>query len=94
MARSKEGKKDEFYLSEIRSLRKENKSLKQRVKQLEKAQHIFEEKLEPEEVEPEQFVSKLQHCKACGKGKLIEFEIMGKCYGTCNVCQERVKLRG
>ena len=91
MARSKEGKKDEFYLSEIRSLRKENKSLKQRVKQLEKAQHIFEEKLEPEEIEPP--VSKLTTCDDCFKGKFIEFDLMDKTYGTCNVCGFRKRLR-
>lgn len=91
MAKPKEGKKDEFYLSEIRSLRKENKSLKQRIKQLEKAEHIFEERLDPEEIEPP--VQKLHTCESCGKGKLIEFEIMNKVYGTCNVCSERVRLK-
>ena len=91
MAKPKEGKRDEYYLSEIRSLRKENKALHQRVKQLEKAQHIYEERLDPEEIEPVKH--KFTTCSDCAKGKYIEFEIMGRTYGTCNICNHRERLK-
>lgn len=32
-------------------------------------------------------------CHECGKGFMDEFEIVGKVYGTCNVCGHRERLK-
>lgn len=34
-----------------------------------------------------------QSCDNCGKGKYNEFEIMDKVFGTCDVCEDRKKLK-
>jgi predicted RNase H-like nuclease (RuvC/YqgF family) len=71
---------DEYYRGLIRELEKENKSLKRRVKELEKKEHMFEDRSQEEELSydtedthPKIFKS-ANICLECGKGKLKEFE--------------------
>ena len=90
MAKSREGKDSEFYLSQIRSLKKENKQLQQRLKVLERKEHIFDQPpLEAEDFAPPEPLQR--KCDSCGKGTLEVFEIIGKVFSTCNVCGERKK---
>lgn len=32
-------------------------------------------------------------CLECGKGIYQEFEILDKCFGTCNICEHRKRLK-
>jgi regulator of replication initiation timing len=82
----------EHLRGENKSLRSENRNLKRRLRQLEKKEHLLEttDYEEPEEIT----VTKLITCDDCGKGHYEEFEIMGKIFGTCNVCGHRKKLHG
>lgn len=94
MARSKHAKPDEELLGELRGLRKLVKSLRQRIKQLEKKEHVFDQEMsvagEPEELP----VGKQKLlCLDCGKGTYDEYELMDKIYGTCNVCGYRKRLK-
>ena len=93
--------------SEIEHLRGENKellkqvkSLKQRLKQLEKREHLIEDN-PPQDIEfstDNEDTMYHPHLKAipcddCGKGTFIEYEIMGKIIGTCGVCGNRKRLK-
>lgn len=94
MARSKHAKPDEELLGEIRSLNKLVKSLRQRIKQLEKQEHIFEQELstagEPEELP----IGKQQVlCEDCSKGYYLELDLNGKIYGTCQTCGYHKRLK-
>jgi len=92
LARSKEARKDEYYLSEIRQLKKLVKSLRQRIRQLEKNEQIFEDSQDDTEDLPVG-TQPILPCLSCGKGKLETFEIVGKIYATCNVCGDRTRLK-
>lgn len=89
MAKTKHSKPEEHFLGQIRELKKENKSLKQKLRMLEKREHLTETTPdEPEEVEPKAVI-----CKECFKGKLEILEIVGKVFGTCKTCGHRIKLK-
>ncbi len=63
--------------------------------QVQKYKHITEPDTE-EEIEERQeteVVHKGVPCENCGKGFYKEFEIMGKIFGTCNICEDRKKLK-
>jgi len=92
LARSKEARKDEYYLSEIRQLKKLVKSLRQRIRQLEKNEQIFEDSQDDTEELPIG-TQPILPCKECFKGTLETFEIVGKVYATCNVCGDRTRLK-
>ena len=83
-----------FLKEQIRDLQKENRRLKRQVKQTEKYAHIPEETTsqEVEEVEIEVIKNKLE-CLECGKGHYEEFEIMDRIYGTCNICEDRKRIK-
>jgi tRNA(Ile2) C34 agmatinyltransferase TiaS len=93
VAKSRESKDNEFYLSQIRSLRAENKSLRKRLKQLEKNEHIYADfKLDDEEIDLEPEVkSKKSKCDQCGDGEIQELNIAGRLIYKCNSCSYRSK---
>ena len=94
MARSKEGKKDEFYLSQIRALKSENRNLKKRIKQLEKRQHQYEDSQYDEEIElpiGEQNKEFEPICPECFKGKMESVSIVGRIFSQCSICGYRTK---
>lgn len=94
MAKSKEGRQDEFYLAQIRELRATVKSLKRRIRQLEKREHQFEDDDTDDLPElPTGEQNKLLHCPECGKGKMEAFELLGRVFSTCNICGHRIKLK-
>ena len=94
MSRPKEARKDEFYRAKIRELEKEIRSLRRLVKDLEKAQHWYEDVV-VEEVLEERAPKKEKNitCQSCGKNDLKLLEVFGKIYGTCGICgpQGRIK---
>lgn len=88
MAKSKHGKPDEYHLGEIRQLKAENKQLKRRLQQLERAKHIYhdlQDVLEPEEK------PKKEMCKVCTRGELEELIIVGRLFQRCTICDYRSK---
>lgn len=103
MAKSRSAKPGEELLGELRALRKENKSLKQRLKRLEKREHLVEDALPPQDEEISRDTEDTMHYSAprrikcqesdCGKGIYQEFELMNKIYGTCTVCNHRKRLK-
>lgn len=94
MARSKHAKPDEELLGQIRSLNKLVKSLRQRIKQLEKKEHIFDQEMSVAGETEELPVGKQQiFCHSCGKGTMDLYEILNKVIGTCNICGERKRIK-
>lgn len=77
--KKKDKNPDEYYRGKIRSLEKENRTLRKRLKQLETSRHIYEDLLlEPEEdVEEILKPTKKEYCPDCKEGTVIvimEFE--------------------
>ena len=79
---------EEYYKGEIRKLKKEVQQLR---KQLSKRTHEQDEDIATDSEDT--VVTKLQTCDDCFKGKFIEFSIMDKIYGTCNICGHRKRLK-
>lgn len=77
----------------IRDLEKQVKSLTRQLKYFEKRSHLSELKLEEEEPTPPPPPKKMRDCDSCGKGKYEEFELLNKVYGTCNICNDRRRLK-
>jgi hypothetical protein len=80
---------EEYYKGEIRKLKKEVRQLRKQLNQNTHEQSDEELASDSEDT----MVTKLHTCMSCGKGKLIEFELMDKAWGTCNLCNERKRLR-
>lgn len=90
MARSKEGKKDEFYLSQIRALKSENRNLKKKLKQLEKREHFYEDDYLPMGKEN---ITYEPVCSECNKGRLETVTILDRVFEKCNICDYRTKTK-
>jgi hypothetical protein len=83
--------------TEIRHLIGENKRLQKQVKRLERMLEKYtwlDLPVQPdvEEVKEIQEQNEL-FCHSCGRGTLSVVDIMGRIFGTCNVCGERKKLK-
>lgn len=87
---------EEYYKGIIRELEKENKSLKRRVKELERKEHFYDDaqdeeiSTDTEDTHPT-FFKPTRTCPDCGKGKLKEFELIGRHYEECQICEYRRK---
>lgn len=68
----------------IRSLQKQLKKLN---KGTGKRRNNHKEKFEPEELEP------IPNCPGCGKGVLVETEVVGRKFIRCELCQYREKIK-
>lgn len=91
-------KLDEQLLGEIRGLRKENKALRKRLKQLEKNQHIYNEfKLDLEEAEilVREPIKEDKHkdCPDCGRRKVEVVSILNREWDSCTLCGWRSVAR-
>ena len=74
------------------------RTLHKQVKYHKNREHIREDLGQDEEVsgDSEDTIVNIEHkvrCEECGKGFYKEYEIMDKCFGTCNVCENRKRLR-
>ena len=96
--KKKQKNEAEYYRGEIRALKKENRHLTKRVKQLERYEKdqindlmdvSIDEEMEGEDIT----IKKIDMCTSCGKGQLIYLDIIGRLFSTCPVCEERKKLR-
>lgn len=82
----------------IRDLEKQVRTLTKELQYYKKRSHIFENPEKDEEIinDSEDTMIDLKRkiiCEECGKGTYVEFEIMDKCYGTCNVCEHRKRIK-
>lgn len=82
--KSKEGRPTEFYKSIIRSLKKEVKQLRQRIREVEGYHPQVDNEPEPEPV-------KFELCQNCGKGHLMEVVVVGRMLKSCQLCGWRSK---
>lgn len=87
MSKSKEGRPEEFYKSQIRSLKKENAQLRKKLQQL---QNQLVPKEPREEKEPE---FKLPKCPKCNQAAIQEMEFVGRIFDVCQNCGYRSKAR-
>ena len=79
----------------IRDLEKEVRRLKKENSYHKKHQHMFEESQEDdstEQPEIEVIPHALPDCPDCGKGILRKFEIVGRVFLTCEICDYRKKV--
>ena len=86
--------------SEVEHLKGIIREQSKQIRQLEKQLKYFEkrEQEDPfdtqyENPEPEVQATRKQPCHSCGKGLFDEFELLGKVYGTCNICGHRERLK-
>lgn len=95
--KQKNGSELEYFRGIVKELESENRSLKKELRRYEK----YQSKSQDEEVMTEsddtmtdkEFKLK-KDCDSCGKGKVIQtLEVMGKVYGTCNICGAHERLR-
>lgn len=99
MARSKHAKPEEFYNEQITKLKSENKSLRKRLRQLEKNKHVYKElKLDEEadqEVERDEVLRntepRLEICDNCFRRGLEEIKIVNRKFKSCTLCNWRSK---
>lgn len=93
----KEKSEGEHYRGEIRRLKKVIRSLEQELRESKKHEHMFEISQDEEDTNDSEdtfrSLKKLQECDVCGKGHYVEFEIIGRVIGTCNICGDRKRLR-
>lgn len=97
MAKSPEGRDKEYYLGEIRKLKAENRNLKKRIRQLEKSEALYDNFIEESEI-PDLPIGnsneKLPNpCLSCGKGFMIEKNIIGRTYEECAICGDRTPVK-
>lgn len=87
MSKSREGKEDEFYKSQIRSQKKEIKRLNQKVKQLERLLNYDQNKSPKSERKTKEI--DLDQCLSCGKGYLKTSDYGVRKITTCSLCSFR-----
>ena len=81
----------------VREYEKEIRSLRKQVRSFEKYEQVSQDEevsTSSEDTYPDKEIVLSKDCDSCGKGKVIQtLEIMGKVYGTCNVCgtNDRIK---
>lgn len=90
MPKRKESKAEEYHLGKIRELQKENRQLRQRIKQLEKYENMLDKPLSSRYSDKTTSMKKL-FCPICTKGELKTFNALGKYYEECTICDYRKK---
>ena len=95
MPKKKDRSSDEFYKGQIRELTAENKSLKKRLKQLEKRERSQDEEVTEHTEDTFAEIKYRRRCEdeSCGKGVYDEYEILGRVIGTCTICGNRKRLK-
>lgn len=76
---------------ENKTLRETNKSLQRKIKQLQKKEHIYDEApfREPESMES---LIVIEKCPDCARGNLIEKNVLGRYWKDCDFCHYRTKV--
>lgn len=89
MAKSKEGKDNEYHLGIIRRQKAEIKHLKKRVRRLEKDVMLGEYADEADnEIDPIEIKAR---CPECNKSSIIQVVLVGRSFNICESCGYRSK---
>lgn len=89
MAKSKHAKDEEFFRGKIRELEALVKALKRRIRQLEKQQHLYDNK--DDEIEEKAPSRQIDWCPMCSKAEVEEFTVANRIFKRCNLCGYRSK---
>lgn len=90
--KNKNHKEMEHILGENRKLRKEIKQLRRLIeKNPFPSQDDAEESCDSEDTHPKVYKN-VKICEECGKGEITQFEIVGKVFEQCSLCDYRKKL--
>lgn len=87
--KQKNHKQEEFYLHQIRHLKKELKRKDQKIKQLEKDLGYSQNKAE--KLSKSRQTPDYNTCPDCGKGIIKEMDLGVKIYEVCSLCDYRKK---
>ena len=91
MPKKKDRSAEEWYRGKVRELEKENRQLRQRLKHSEKyVSQDDEVSTESEDTHPK--VLDVTVCIHCGKGHIIQKEIIGRVFEECDTCDYRKKI--
>lgn len=99
MGKTKNKNHDEvrFLQGEVRRLKKVIRSLEAEVRSLKKHEHMYEITQDEEYISDSEdthpVMTKAEPCERCGKGFYKEFELAGRVFGTCNICEARKRLK-
>lgn len=89
--RRKQGKEDEYFKGQIRKLESENRSLKKKLRALERREHLYEDMVEAvaEEIKVQD-----SSCKKCKVGVLVPVDLKHVKYLVCTepTCRDRKKV--
>ncbi len=88
--KNKNKSSEEYYRGEIRKLKKEVQQLRKQLNQKLPTQEI-EESVDSEDTHPTIY-KHTKTCECCGKGKIRQFEIIGRMFEECDICEYRKKL--
>lgn len=88
----------EHLKGKIKEQEKLIRSLQKQLKQLEKREHLVDNLIQDTETSRDsedtyRELPKAVRCDDCGKGILVEYEIMNKVFGTCNICGFRKRMK-
>lgn len=94
MPKKQERNSEEWYKGQIRELQKEVRQLRKQLKSYEKYSRAQDEEFgnDTEDTMPKNIKPVVAICHECGKGKLSTFEIVGRIFETCNICEYRKKI--
>lgn len=82
---------EEHYKGIIRGLKAEIRQLKKELKYYERREHHHENNKDIDEVEDVQYDNFEEVCPDCHKGKLIEHNVAGRYWQSCDICKYRTK---
>lgn len=102
MPKKKDRSEVEWLRGQLRELTKINRQLKKRLKQLENQKNTYDNYIsqdeeyssDSEETTPQNIRPVIKYCSECGKGKLYTFELVGRMFEACDICEYRKKADG
>jgi hypothetical protein len=92
--KQKSRSESEHFRGILKEYEKEIRSLRQQLRQYEKYDRSQDEESSSDSEDTQVQLLMTKDCTCCGKGKVIEtLQIMGKTYGTCNMCDYKERLK-
>lgn len=93
MPKKREKNGEEFWRGKCRELAKEVRQLKKQLRYYQRQENYSQDEevsYDSEDTHPTEITRNI--CQHCGKGELKTFEIIGRWFEECNVCDHRKKL--
>ena len=88
--KNKNRSSEEYYRGEIRKLKKEVQQLRKQLNQRQPTQEV-EHAGDNEDTHPIIY-KQTKICAECGKGEIRQFELIGRLFEECNLCEYRKKV--